>query len=43
MTKNVKKTQRTNQNSKQMYATGAKRGKTRASEARLVLVLHLIG
>ena len=31
------------QNSKQMQATGAKRGKTRASEARLVLVLLLIG
>ena len=26
-----------------MHATGAKRGKTRASEARLVLVLLLIG
>ena len=32
-----------NQNSKQMHATGAKRGKTRASEARLVLFLLLIG
>ena len=38
---NHKKTytiQWTNQKSKQMYATGAKRGKTRASEARLVLL-----
>ena len=34
---------RPDQNSKQMNATGAKRGKTRASKARLVLVLLLIG
>ena len=33
----------TNQNAKQIHETGAKRGKPRASEARLVLVLHLIG
>ena len=32
-----------NQNSKQMHVTGAKRGKTRANEARFVFVLHLIG
>ena len=34
---------RTGQNSKQMHVTGAKRGKTRATKSRLVLVLHLIG
>ena len=31
------------QSSKQIHVTGAKRGKTRASEVRLVLFLHLIG
>ena len=33
----------TNQNSKQIHEAGAKRGKTRASKSRLVLVLLLIG
>ena len=35
--------QRTNQNSKQIHVAGTKRGKTCASESRLVLVLLLIG
>ena len=39
----TKTTQRTNENSKQMHLTSAKRGKTRATKSRLVLVLHLIG
>ena len=30
-------------NSKKIHLTGAKRGKTRATKSRLVLVLHLIG
>ena len=34
---------RANQCSKQMYATGVKRGKTRVSKPGLVLVLLLIG
>ena len=33
----------TNQNSKQIRVIGAKRGKTRATKSRLVLVLLLIG
>ena len=38
-----KVTERTNENSKQIHVTVAKRGKTRATKSRLVLVLHLIG
>ena len=33
----------TNQNSKQIHVTSAKRGKTRASKSQLVWVLLLIG
>ena len=39
----TKTIQRTNENSKQSHLTGAKRGKTRATKSRLILVLHLIG
>ena len=39
----TKAAQVTNQNSKQMHVTGAKRGKTRTTKSRLVLVWHLIG
>ena len=39
----TKTTQRTNENSKQIHITSAKRGKTRATKSRFVLVLHLIG
>ena len=41
--KRKQQTERTNENSKQMHVTSAKRGKTRATKSRLVLVLHLIG
>ena len=37
------KVKRTNQNSKQILVTGAKRGKSRATKSALVLVLFLIG
>ena len=39
----MKTTQRANQNSKQIHLTGAKRGKTRATKTRLVLVWIPIG
>ena len=39
----TKTTQWTNENSRQIHVTGAKRGKTHATKSRLVLVLHLIG
>ena len=32
-----------NENSKQMHVTGAKRGKTRTTKSRFLLILHLIG
>ena len=39
----MSKTQRANENLKQIHVAGAKRGKTRVTKSRLVLVLHLIG
>ena len=38
-----KRRQDNEQNSKQIHVTGTKRGKTRVTKSRLVLVLHLVG
>ena len=42
--KNKSKARQTsNENSKQIHETDAKRGETRVAKSRLVLVFHLIG